>query len=260
MTKLPFMVFTDLDGTLLDHETYRYEAAKPALAKLRDLSVPVILASSKTGPEIAALRADLGFDAFPAIVENGAGLLPAYEVPQDGGESYARLRRLLNEVDPDLRRAFQGFADLGHDGVAENAGLSMTSAKMACQRTYSEPGIWSGSAEDEMTFIARLSDKGITARRGGRYLTLSFGGTKADRMKDAAQLFGNPTVIALGDAPNDIEMLEHADIGVIISNAHSAPLPKLSGESEGRILRSTKFGPEGWNEMMQKLISRLAGQ
>ncbi|QOL80504.1 HAD-IIB family hydrolase [Pseudooceanicola spongiae] len=260
MTKIPFMVFTDLDGTLLDHETYSYDAALPALSRLKEMAIPVVLASSKTGPEIAVLRDDLGLSASPAIVENGAGLLAPHDVPPARGDGYARLRRLLDDVAPDLRRAFRGFGDMGPEGVAENAGLKAAAAEMACQRSYSEPGIWSGSPEGEAAFIAALSAKGIKARRGGRYLTLSFGGTKADRMKEAAQLFGSPRLIALGDAPNDVEMLEHADLGVIISNAHSTPLPELAGEQEGRILRSTKFGPEGWNEMMQKLISKLAAQ
>ncbi|KAA2316080.1 HAD-IIB family hydrolase [Pseudooceanicola sediminis] len=260
MSKLPFMVFTDLDGTLLDHQTYCYDAALPALDRLRDMAIPVVLASSKTGPEVAALRAELRLDASPAIVENGAGLLAPHQSPDTTSTTYARLRTLLDGVSPDLRQSFRGFADMGPEGVAENAGLTLPAARMACQRTYSEPGIWSGTPDGEEAFVAALAQQGIAARRGGRYLTLSFGGTKADSMKDAAQLFGNPTLIALGDAPNDVEMLETADIGVIISNAHATPLPELAGEPEGRILRSTKFGPEGWNEMMQKLISRLAAQ
>lgn len=122
---------------------------------------------------------------------------------------------------------------------------------------YSEPGLWDGDSDQKRAFLTALTDHGIVARRGGRYLTLSFGGTKADRMDEAAALFDNPPRIALGDAPNDREMLEHADIGVIIANPHGAPLPELGGERDGAILRSEKIGPAGWNEMMLKLTSRL---
>ncbi|PJE29906.1 mannosyl-3-phosphoglycerate phosphatase [Pseudooceanicola antarcticus] len=258
MTKPPFMVFSDLDGTLLDHESYSYAAALPALAQLRARNVPVVLASSKTGPEIYALREELRLSASPAIVENGAGLLMPREVPPEQGETYLRLRQALDKIDPELRRHFRGFGDLGPEGVSADAGLPPEKARMACQRAYSEPGLWDGDGEQKRLFLAQLSDLGIVGRRGGRYLTLSFGGTKADRMDEAAALYDHPPKIALGDAPNDREMLEHADIGVIIANPHGAPLPELRGERQGAILRSEKVGPAGWNEMMLKLASRLS--
>ena len=48
------IVFTDLDGTLLDHDDYSFEAARPALAKLETLNIPVILTTSKTATEVSA--------------------------------------------------------------------------------------------------------------------------------------------------------------------------------------------------------------
>ncbi|MEM9278462.1 MAG: HAD-IIB family hydrolase, partial [Pseudomonadota bacterium] len=65
--------FTDLDGTLLDHETYSHEPAREALDAIRNNDIPLILASSKTAAEIEPLRNELGFDHCEAIVENGAG-------------------------------------------------------------------------------------------------------------------------------------------------------------------------------------------
>ena len=53
------MVFTDLDGTLLDHDTYRWDEAEPALTLCASRNVPVILVSSKTRAEMNALRARL---------------------------------------------------------------------------------------------------------------------------------------------------------------------------------------------------------
>ena len=67
----PLIVFTDLDGTLLDHETYSLEPARPALDRLASEGIPLILASSKTAAEIDRLRAEIGCADFPAIVENG---------------------------------------------------------------------------------------------------------------------------------------------------------------------------------------------
>jgi hypothetical protein len=60
------VVFSDLDGTLLDHETYSFDAARPGLDALKSRGIPLILASSKTRAEMQDLgtatwcrRADL---------------------------------------------------------------------------------------------------------------------------------------------------------------------------------------------------------
>ena len=42
-----WLVFTDLDGTLLD-EDYGWAAARPAVEALQAASIPIILNSSKT--------------------------------------------------------------------------------------------------------------------------------------------------------------------------------------------------------------------
>lgn len=247
------IVFTDLDGTLLDHASYSYAAAKPALDRLRARGVPVVLASSKTAAEIAPLRAALGFADVPAIVENGAGLLPAGADGVAGGR-YAALRATLNTLPPDLRAPYQGFGDWGAKGIAKNTGLPLAQATQAGQRQFSEPGLWAGSAADKAMFLAALNEKGISAREGGRFLTLSFGGTKAGQMDSLLTQYGTPFSVALGDAPNDVEMLERADLGIVVANPHRAPLPVLRGEDRGHIRRTAAPGPEGWNAALQQVM------
>ncbi|WP_375172733.1 HAD-IIB family hydrolase [Pseudooceanicola sp.] len=262
MQSPPLIVFTDLDGTLLDHHDYSWHPAAPALERLRALHVPVIIASSKTAAEIAPLRAEIGFARCPAIVENGAGVLPAYSEPEAEGESYARLRDTLETLPADLRSRFTGFGDMSEAQVARITGLPSDSATLARRRAFSEPGLFDGDAAQREAFIATLRDHGIAARDGGRFLTLSFGGTKADRMAEIAAQYGSPQSVALGDAPNDVEMLETADHGIIIANPAGRPLPKLAGETGGSISRSQKPGPAGWNDSILKLLFEkgLSGQ
>ena len=257
MTKAELIVFTDLDGTLLDHGTYSHAAASPALQRLRERGIPVILASSKTAAEIAPLRAEIGLSAYPAIVENGAGILPAHSDSADAAPDYARIRAALDCVPPDQRRHFTGFGDMTDAEVAQSTGLPLDQARLARQRSYSEPGEWAGSDDDRAAFEKCLTDQGIAARYGGRYLTLSLGGTQADRMDEIAARYGNPPRIALGDAPNDLEMLLAADMPVLIRNPLAKPLPPLPKNEADRILKSTKTGPSGWNEMIQSLLSEL---
>ncbi len=65
------LIFTDMDGTLLDHHTYSFEAAKPTLTSLAERNIPVIPTTSKTFVELLELRETIGLTG-PFIVENGA--------------------------------------------------------------------------------------------------------------------------------------------------------------------------------------------
>lgn len=250
----PLMVFTDLDGTLLDHRTYDWSPARPALQRLAAIGAPVILSSSKTGAEIAALQRDMDLTAYPAIVENGAGLLG-----DDTGGSpapYAELRRILDRLPAPLRARFSGFGDMTTAQIAKVTGLTQAQAALAQQRAFSEPGLWLGNDVQRDSFLHHLGQYGVTARMGGRFLTLSFGATKADRMAQLIAEYRPQCTIALGDAPNDVEMLQAADIGVIIANPHHPPLPPLATETQGRIIRTDLAGPTGWNAAILSLLDQ----
>ena len=257
MQKAPkLVVFSDLDGTLLDHDTYSWDAAQPALDALRDLDAPLVLASSKTAVEIAALQEALGIQGAPAIVENGAGLIMAGEGGTDTS-AYTSIRAALDALPPDLRFQFEGFGDLDANGVAKLTGLSADDAAKAKQRAFSEPGLWHGDAAGKAAFLKELFAQGIFAREGGRFLTLSHGKTKADRMADVIARYTPRMTVALGDAPNDVEMLETADLGIVVHNPHRAALPLLRGEAEGRIRRTDLPGPAGWNAAILALLEEL---
>ncbi|MCC5024517.1 MAG: HAD hydrolase family protein [Candidatus Synoicihabitans palmerolidicus] len=77
----PWLVFTDLDGTLLEWSTYSPMIARPAMLRLREIGVPVVFCSSKTATEQRALRQALGIRSIPSIVENGAAII----VPDSAG-------------------------------------------------------------------------------------------------------------------------------------------------------------------------------
>lgn len=255
---MTIVVFSDLDGTLLDHDTYSYAAAAPALDALRAKGIPVILTTSKTAAEVAPLHAELGLGDTPAIVENGAGVFRPNARDGDSDAAYLRIRAVLDGMPRKLAGPFRGFADMDDAEVSRLTGLSVQAANLARQRCHSEPGLWTGTDAQERALVVALAAHGISARRGGRFLTLSFGRTKADAMADIALELAATATIALGDAPNDREMLETADLGIVVRNDHATPLPLLRSEAEGRILRTDKPGPEGWNLAILDALSRLA--
>ena len=251
------MVFTDLDGTLIDHDTYEFTPATEALNTLKNMSAGIVLASSKTTPEISKLREKIGITQWPAIVENGAGVLPPNVTSCPNAQNYEIVRSALDNVPSDLRRLFSGFGDVSTQQVAQMTGLSPNDAALAQTRHFSEPGHWSGTSEQRQAFLDALALKGVIGQQGGRFLTLSLGGNKVDQMRQIIADYKPRHTVALGDAPNDIAMLEHADTGIIIANPASPPLPELKTEKAGRIIRTKEPGPAGWNLAILDVIDRL---
>lgn len=257
VTEIPILVFSDLDGTLIDHHSYSADAASPALMALKACGGGLIITSSKTAPEVALIRDQLGWSDWPAIIENGSGVLPAGGASQIDTSGYAALRAVLANAPIVFRRMYRGFGDMSPAQVSQITGLDPNAAMLAKQRAFSEPGLWDGPDDKRRDFIAYLANQGVSAREGGRFLTLSFGQTKADRMAGFINQFKPRHTVALGDAPNDVEMLQFADIGVIVANPDSPPLPKLAGEEQGRIRRTTLAGPQGWNLAICAILSDL---
>lgn len=250
---LPLLVFSDLDGTLLDHDTYEFAPALPALRALGRVGAGVVLATSKTAAEVAPIRSAMALDAWPAIVENGAGILePGTGGTGDDG-TYRKIRAKLRALPP----GFEGFGDLTATGVAALTGLSLEAAQAAKARQFSEPGLWKGDPSRLDAFIQAALASDLHARQGGRFLTLSMGGTKADRMIEIAERYGNPATVALGDAPNDAEMIAAAHHGVIVCNPQAPPMPLLDGEKANRITRTTLPGPAGWAEAIFDILEML---
>jgi len=67
------VIFTDLDGTLLDPITYSYHQAMDAVELLRRKEIPLIFCSAKTRAEQEVYRRELGIND-PFIVENGGAI------------------------------------------------------------------------------------------------------------------------------------------------------------------------------------------
>lgn len=266
MTRPHLVIFSDLDGTLLDHEDYRWQAAGPALAKLRAAGIPLVLNSSKTLPEIRALRKELG-NTDPFIVENGAAVvipMGAFGNVTEKVVNFGATRNRVLEVLGNQRKQgarFRGFADMSAEELAGETGLAPAAAERAKERLGTEPLIWLGTDEELMAFEAALAAEELRLVAGGRFLHAMGIFDKADgarfllneyREQYREQYGDEPLVaIALGDSPNDQQMLESADIPVVIRGVKSEEVQLPSAK---HAMRSLKPGPEGWNECVLNLL------
>jgi mannosyl-3-phosphoglycerate phosphatase len=258
------IVFTDLDGCLLDHRSYDYRPALPALERLRRLAVPLVLSSSKTLAEIEGLRRRLALDA-PIIAENGGVI----GWPSDGDRidaellspAYEHIRRELLGLRAARGYTFEGFGDWDDEQVARATGLSLREAGLARQRQCSEPLLWHDDPRALMTFEADLAERGLRLLQGGRFLHVLGAADKAEAMRivvarEADRLGAKPIVLALGDSPNDLAMLRAADRAVVVSNPAGPGIPAdaLSGA-----VRTRSLGPAGWREAVEAVLDELGG-
>lgn len=258
----PLLVFTDLDGSLLDHATYDYTPAKRWLERLAQRSVPLIINTSKTAAEVMVLHQRLELEA-PFITENGASIhLPASwcldETPDDHGwanivlgESYRRIRSVLEAIRAAERFRFRGFGDFSIEEVAEHTGLDTHDAELAHLRDASEPLIWEDSDEALERFRLLLIGAGLALTRGGRFYHVlgdnSGKGRAIGWLVDRYQLLKGqrPLTVGLGDGPNDVPMLESVDRAVLIRGEHDL---SISIADTVHLYTTTQKGPAGWSE------------
>ncbi len=256
------LVFTDLDGSLLDHHDYNYEAARPALAALRQRGIPVVLVSSKTRAEIESLRLELG-NNYPFIVENGAAVyIPAgtfESLPEDCRQEgdftiwsacapRAHWQGLLDQLAGQFAGEFRSFHRAGIAGICSMTGLSPEQAERANDRAFSEPVQWLGSSVRRREFLVTLRELGANPVAGGRFISVSGDCDKGQalcwlRDRFEAQFGARPVTLAIGDSDNDLTMLEAADTALLI-RAPGRPLPLLMRQQG--ILISRGEGPIGW--------------
>ncbi|MEN8165921.1 MAG: HAD-IIB family hydrolase [Pseudomonadota bacterium] len=251
-----WLIFTDLDGTLLDHDSYDFTPALPAMERLKNNSIPIIPVSSKTLAELEAYIAELGLNG-PVIAENGMVIRFPDQKPEITPPDYQSIRELCLDWrrDPDFR--FTGFADMTLMELVEATGLSRKSAQLAMQRLASEPILWQGDDEAFARFKERVHYAGLRLLQGGRFLHLlgeMDKGRALTRVVDWYRSKGRHKIVtlALGDSGNDIDMLLSVDIPVIIRKKDGTHLDLPRREET---IISDLPGPAGWNQAINRLLN-----
>ena len=131
------VVFTDLDGTLMDHDSYDVAPAQAALQTLAARSIPVVPVTSKTRTELVPLMARLGLSA-PAIAENGAIIMNTDGVP-DTAVAREKITLALDALPKNIRKAMICFRDMEIEQIAMATGLTHADATRAAVRSSAKP-------------------------------------------------------------------------------------------------------------------------
>jgi mannosyl-3-phosphoglycerate phosphatase len=269
---IPLMVFTDLDGTLLDHETYSFEPALPALKILKEKNIPLIACTSKTRAEIEKIRLLLQ-NNDPFISENGGAIfIPkdyfSHKFPVDREESdyfiielgtpYKELREAFNHMRARSPDKLRGFADLTAKEIAHLCGLSMEEAHLAKKREYDEPFVLEDKTMEEgIKKIARRSNLRVT--RGGRFLHLIGGNDKGKAVLKLTDIYREKIkhiqTVALGDSLNDLPMLKAVDYPILVQKPGGSYDPSVKLDN---IILALGPGPAGWCDSVLKILNKLS--
>jgi len=262
------IVFTDLDGTLLDHNTYSWEAARPALDQLRRQKIPWMFVTSKTRAEVERLRTQLA-NTHPFVVENGgAAFVPQGYFPfpihgatgRDGynvcewGTPYATLTAALDQAAQASGCRIDAFHRMSVEQTAAACDLPVDEAALAKEREYDEPFVVLDPQRQE-ALLAAIAARGFHTVRGGRFHHVCGNNDKAVAVRALRDLFqhayGPVTTIGLGDGWNDLPFLEVVDTPVIIQSPSAA-------EMKARLPRArvtAQSGPAGWGQAILDLRS-----
>ena len=267
-TKIPNkhpIIFTDLDGTLLDHKTYSFKSAEKTLNEIKKRKIPLVFCTSKTRAEIEKYRDVLDIKD-PFISENGGAIyipknyfdfdysfdkkLQNYNVIELG----TQIKKILNIIILLKEKGYElkTFSDMTETQVSKDCGLNISDARLAKLREYDEV-FTILKIEQEKDIIKIIKDNGYNVTSGGRYHHIMGNNDKGKAVKILTELFKRKykkiNTIGLGDGKNDLPMLKVVDSAVIVKNlAHNTLNVSFD------VLRTKKEGSLGWSEAINKLI------
>lgn len=261
------VVFTDLDGTLIDHDTYAIHNSREAITKLIKRRIPLVFCSSKTYAEQVYLQHQLDIKQ-PFIFENGsAAAIPTGFFPEqsyrkaqsEGGYDIvvfahadaSSLQSTLAQFDD-----ITGYYSASDVELSAATGLTGAALQRARARWFTETLITplSGDRADQLNI--RLNAEGYVLSRGGRFYTVqSAVVNKGKAVRWMMEIFRKtlpqtPCFAAVGDSPNDVPMLEIVDVPFLVQRVDATwvnvEVPNL--------VKIKAAGPVGFSLAIQKLI------
>ena len=258
------LIFSDLDGTLLNRDTFSFDEIKNYILYLISNDISLIPNSSKTKEEINEFNKKLGED-LPYIVENGAAIFDLHLINSNFPEEIVLSREIeeiltiFNEKIP--KNLVSKLKFLHNQDLSDQMkilGLSKEKIRNALKRKYSIPLLFNGNISEKREIKNLVKSAGLTLQEGGRVINLCDNVSKSTAMKKVVKLFNKIsndklTTIAVGDNFNDLEMLKNSDIPCLVFNDKFT----LETININNCLVSKKSAPEGWEEIVKLALDKI---
>lgn len=242
-----FVIFTDLDGSLLNHEDYSFEEAKPMLGYIKQHDIPLIYTTSKTKNECRILQKSMELTA-PFIVENGAAIYYPDGSLELLGLPHQEIKSFMDSIVDEFK--ILSFSNMKIEDIMEYTLFTYAQAKEAKNRDFSEPFLIHD--ERRLTELEVLAEEnGMKILKGGRfYHCVGINQDKGLAVKRALKHYPNTVSIGLGDNCNDVEMLNVVDIPVLIPH-HEGRFIDFEKEN---LIKASHKGSLGWNEALNGIL------
>ncbi|MCH9813247.1 MAG: HAD-IIB family hydrolase [Epsilonproteobacteria bacterium] len=242
------MIFTDLDGSLLNHEDYSFDEAKEMLGFIQAQKIPLIYTTSKTRKECEILQQEMKITG-PFIVENGAAIYYPDREMELLGVEHSEIKAFIGSIADEFKINY--FSNMKIEEIMEYTLFEYEQAAYAKSRDFSEPFLIHD--ERRLTELEVLAEaQGMKILKGGRfYHCVGIDQDKGMAVERAMKHFEGYTSIGLGDNYNDIAMLNVVNIPVLIPH-HEGKYIDFSLEG---LHKASHKGSKGWNSALKGILS-----
>lgn len=268
-----YYIFTDLDGTLLNHDNYSLGRIKNFINKIK-LKNHIIFSTSKTFCEILEINKKINLN-FPFIVENGACIFfpNDYSFFDPNKTKFFNYKNYLgyklSKLSPKIienklcklqkKYDFSLFSQLKFDHLSKITNLKKNSLINCTKRLFTNPIYWNDTDEQIKAFILDVKkiSKTFQITKGGRFYHLADNYNKGTALLKFLEIIkfsekNNFKTISLGDSENDISMLEQTDYSCIVKREKvKIPLKKNTN-----IYYSINKAPDGWRESIEFILKK----
>jgi len=262
--KLSLIIFTDLDGSLLHRDNFKFDEIKEYIKSLIDEGIIIIPNTSKTDKEILSFNQKLG-EALPYITENGSAIkglnLINKNLPKElilSKEKEELISIFENEVPENLKIKCKWLSKMNKESQLKVLGLSEDQLTNALDRKYTIPFIFDGNINEKKELFKITKLKSLTLQEGGRVINLGDKVSKAKAMQVFMRFFKqhneNIKTIAVGDNYNDLDMLKISDYPCLVFNDQFR-LDKIFIDN---LISTNKPSPEGWADVIKMAMEKIS--
>ena len=257
------VIFTDLDGSLLHRDTFKFDSIKDYIKSLINNGIIIIPNSSKTEKEIEKFNEELGAK-LPYISENGSAIRGLNLINQNFpneiilSRKKEELLKIFNEKTPEklINKCVQ-ISELSKKEQEKIFGQKDDKLKDALQRKYTLPFLFDGNNSEKNKLLKVLSSNSLTLQEGGRVLNLCDNINKIKSMNRVIKILKKTEdkikTIAVGDNYNDLEMLKNSDLPCLVFNDQF----KLDKININNLIFSNKPSPEGWADVIKIALEKI---
>ena len=261
--KHTILIFTDLDGSLLDRDTFKFDTIKNYVKSLVNDGIIIIPNSSKTEKEIEKFNRDLGV-ALPYISENGSAIHGLNIINKNfpnkiilSREKEEILEIFKSKIPEQLKNKCIQILKINKKQQEKIFGQKDSNLKDALDRKYTLPFLFKGDKKDKNKLLKILNSCSLTFQEGGRVSNLCDNTNKVKSMNRVVKILKKTEdkikTIAVGDNYNDLDMLKNCDLPCLVFNDQF----KLDQIDIDNLIFSNKPSPEGWADVIKIALDKL---